>query len=393
MKRLMVIMLAIVMLLPLCACGKKSEAAALLDEMILQLGEISIGSGDDIRGLEEAVDRLDSADRRRLDNLKILEQARDRYDALCAGQVELQILAIGNVTLDSEDAIKSARSAYNTLDDSAKALVSVLQTLTDAEQALDALKVKSVENAIDGIGVVDYNSGDSIVAARDAYEALEVELQPMVSNKQVLDNALINYKQAIIDHARGVYDEMDCSESLETISDGLAVLTEDETLNAYMALFEAAAPKLISQLTVLKADNARIDSGNTWTVKDGAKYTDCYVFSASTRKLGIVQLNLDGKYEKFSAVFFPCLAGLDEDDTARLIVYGDGEQVLFDSHEIDRSAEVGMISLNVEGVRVLKIEVTSSNEGWLGGMPYETMCIADAFFWNTLTDSDFDAIH
>lgn len=52
MKRLMVIMLAIVMLLPLCACGKKSEAAALLDEMILQLGEISIGSGDDIRGLE-----------------------------------------------------------------------------------------------------------------------------------------------------------------------------------------------------------------------------------------------------------------------------------------------------------------------------------------------------
>lgn len=146
--------------------------------MILQLGEISIGSGDDIRGLEEAVDRLD--------NLKILEQARDRYDALCAGQVELQILAIGNITLDSEDAIKSARSAYNTLDDSAKDLVSVLQTLTDAEQALDALKVKSVENAIDGIGVVDYNSGDSIVAARDAYEALEVELQPMVSNKQVL---------------------------------------------------------------------------------------------------------------------------------------------------------------------------------------------------------------
>lgn len=28
MKRLMAIMLAIVMLLPLCACGKKSEAAA-----------------------------------------------------------------------------------------------------------------------------------------------------------------------------------------------------------------------------------------------------------------------------------------------------------------------------------------------------------------------------
>ena len=111
MKRMICTMLVIVMLLPLCGCGEKSEAAAVLDEMILQLGEISTGSGDDIRGLEEAVDRLDSADRKRLDNLKLLEQAREKYDTLCAGQVELQILAIGNVTLDSEDAIKSARSA------------------------------------------------------------------------------------------------------------------------------------------------------------------------------------------------------------------------------------------------------------------------------------------
>ena len=144
MKRMICTMLVIVMLLPLCGCGEKSEAAAVLDEMILQLGEISTGSGDDIRVLEEAVDRLDSADRKRLDNLKLLEQAREKYDTLCAGQVELQILAIGNVTLDSEDAIKSARSAYNALDDSAKALVSNLQILTDAEQALDRLKVKFV---------------------------------------------------------------------------------------------------------------------------------------------------------------------------------------------------------------------------------------------------------
>ena len=44
MKRMICTMLVIVMLLPLCGCGEKSEAAAVLDEMILQLGEISTGA-------------------------------------------------------------------------------------------------------------------------------------------------------------------------------------------------------------------------------------------------------------------------------------------------------------------------------------------------------------
>lgn len=397
MKRMICTMLVIVMLLPLCGCGEKSEAAAVLDEMILQLGEISTGSGDDIRGLEEAVDRLDSADRKRLDNLKLLEQAREKYDTLCAGQVELQILAIGNVTLDSEDAIKSARSAYNALDDSAKSLVSNLQVLTDAEQALDKLKVKFVEDAIDSIGMVDFNSGDSIIAAREAYEALEAELQPAVGNKQALDEAAIDYKQAIINRARSVYDEMDCSESIEVINNGLDVLAADETLMEYLALFEAAAPKFIGDDDLIKLEevNAQLDETNSWKPLSDNKtsYSNCYVFSASNSRLGTVQIYLDGKYEKFSAVFFPCLAGLGEDDTARLIVYGDGEQILFDSNDIDRTAEVGKISLNIEGVKVLKIEVTSANGGWFGGFPYETICLADAFFWNPLTDSDFENIH
>ena len=403
MKRMICTMLVIVMLLPLCGCGEKSEAAAVLDEMILQLGEISTGSGDDIRGLEEAVDRLDSADRKRLDNLKLLEQAREKYDTLCAGQVELQILAIGNVTLDSEDAIKSARSAYNALDDSAKSLVSNLQVLTDAEQALDKLKVKFVEDAIDSIGMVDFNSGDSIIAAREAYEALEAELQPAVGNKQALDEAAIDYKQAIINRARSVYDEMDCSESIEVINNGLDVLAADETLMEYLALFEAAAPKFIGDddLVKLDVDNAKLDTRSIWTpLTDNKKsYSNCYVFSANNGSVGggivengILKVYLGGEYENFRAVILPCFEKLKEDDTVRMIIYGDNGQVLYDSDEMGRNAEVRTLALSVAGVQELTIEVTST---YIGGWSaaYDAICLADAYFWNPLTDSDFDNIH
>ena len=399
MKRMICTMLVIVMLLPLCGCGEKSEAAAVLDEMILQLGEISTGSGDDIRGLEEAVDRLDSADRKRLDNLKLLEQAREKYDTLCVGQVELQILAIGNVTLDSEDAIKSARSAYNALDDSAKALVSNLQVLTDAEQALDRLKVKFVEDPIDSIGMVDINSGHSIIAAREAYEALEAELQPAVGNKQALDEAIIEYKQAIINRARSVYNEMDCSESIEVINNGLDVLAADETLMEYLALFEAAAPKFIGDddLVKLDVDNAKLDTSSIWTpLTDNKKsYSNCYVFKArgGSAENGILKVYLGGEYENFRAVIFPCFEKLKEDDTVRMIIYGDNGQVLYDSDEMGRTAEVRTISLNVEGVKELTIKVTSTYIGGWSVGAYDAICLADAFFWNPLADSDFDNIH
>lgn len=403
MKRFMCIMLAAAMVLPLCACGDKSEAAAVLDEMILQLGEITTGSGDDIRGLEEAVDRLDSADRKQLDNLKLLKQAREKYDTLCAGQVELQILAIGTVTLDSEDTIKSARSAYNALDDSAKALVSNLQTLTDAEQALDALKVNVVEDAIDSIGVVDFNSGDSIIAAHEAYDALEAELQPTVGNKQALDEAVVDYKQAIINRARSVYKEMDCSESIEAITNGLAVLSEDETLKEYLALFEAAAPKFIGDDDLVKLDvvNAELDTRNTWKPLSDNKtsYSNCYVFSANNGSVsggsvenGILKVYLGGKYENFRAVFFPCLVNMKEEDTVRMIVYGDNGQVLYDSDLMGKTAEVRTLTLSVEGVEELTIKVTSTYIGGLS-IAYDAICLADAYFWKPLTDSDFDNIH
>ena len=50
-----------------------------------------------------------------------------------------QIEAIGTVTLESEAAIEAARAAYDALTEEQQALVSNYETLTAAEQALEAL--------------------------------------------------------------------------------------------------------------------------------------------------------------------------------------------------------------------------------------------------------------
>ena len=108
-----------------------------------------------------------------------------------------RIDAIGEVTLDSKDAIEAARAAYDKLTDEQKKLVPNYETLTKAEETYaalaDAAAVKEVEDLIDAIGTVDENSKDAIDAARAAYDALPTRLQPEVSNYDKLVKAEKDY--------------------------------------------------------------------------------------------------------------------------------------------------------------------------------------------------------
>ena len=108
-----------------------------------------------------------------------------------------RIDAIGEVTLDSKDAIEAARAAYDKLTDEQKKLVPNYETLTKAEETYaalaDAAAVKEVEDLLDAIDEVDENSKDAIDAARAAYDALPTRLQPEVSNYDKLVKAEKDY--------------------------------------------------------------------------------------------------------------------------------------------------------------------------------------------------------
>ncbi len=98
--------------------------------------------------------------------------------------------AIGEVTLESGDAIKAARAAYDALTDTQKELVKNYEKLTAAEEAytalVDAAAAKAVDDLIDAIGEVTADSGDAIKAARAAYDALTDTQKELVKNYEKL---------------------------------------------------------------------------------------------------------------------------------------------------------------------------------------------------------------
>ena len=70
----------------------------------------------------------------------LLDAEAKLADLQAADAVEKLIDAIGTVTLDSEEAIKAARGAYDALTEEQKAQVGNYQTLLDAEAKLAQLK-------------------------------------------------------------------------------------------------------------------------------------------------------------------------------------------------------------------------------------------------------------
>lgn len=134
-------------------------------------------------------------------------RAQEIADKAAAKNVDDLIDAIGDVTLtdDCKAAIDAARTAYDALTDTQKALVSKLDILTDAEAKLAQLKKEAADKAavddviakIDAIGNVklDKDSKAKITAARAAYDALDDELKAQVTNYNTLLAAEKRYQQ------------------------------------------------------------------------------------------------------------------------------------------------------------------------------------------------------
>ena len=169
-------------------------AVAAVKELIDAIGEVTLDSGDAIDAARTAYDKLPEAKKVLVDNYEKLTAAEEAYtalvDAAAAKAVDDLIDAIGEVTLESGDAIKAARAAYDALTDTQKELVKNYEKLTAAEEAytalVDAAAAKAVDDLIDAIGEVTLESGDAIKAARAAYDALTDTQKELVKNYEKL---------------------------------------------------------------------------------------------------------------------------------------------------------------------------------------------------------------
>ncbi len=144
--------------------------------------------------------------------------------------------AIGEVTLDSGDAIDAARTAYDKLPEAKKALVDNYEKLTAAEEAytalVDAAAAKAVDDLIDAIGEVTADSGDAIKAARAAYDALTDTQKELVKNYEKLTAAEEAYT-ALVDAA--------AAKAVDDLIDAIGEVTADsgDAIKAARAAYDA----------------------------------------------------------------------------------------------------------------------------------------------------------
>ena len=177
--------------LPQVTLKLSGYAADGVEKLIDAIGTVTLDSEEAIKAARGAYDALTEEQKAQVGNYQILLDAEAKLaDLQAADAVEKLIDAIGTVTLDSEEAIKAARGAYDALTDAQKELVGNYQTLLDAEAKLaDLQAADAVEKLIDAIGTVTLDSEEAIKAARGAYDALTEEQKELVGNYQTLLDA------------------------------------------------------------------------------------------------------------------------------------------------------------------------------------------------------------
>ncbi|MBR1597899.1 MAG: hypothetical protein IJ661_03175 [Lachnospiraceae bacterium] len=136
-----------------------SEAAAKVDKLISDIGEVTLNSRNKIEAAREEYNTLTSgakskvtqydkllAAEARLNGL-LKQEKQEKDDSEAAAKVDELIGAIGDVTLDSKDKIEAARAAYNALSSGAKAKVTKYAVVQAAETKLAELETAAAEEA------------------------------------------------------------------------------------------------------------------------------------------------------------------------------------------------------------------------------------------------------
>ncbi|MBE6014079.1 MAG: DUF4430 domain-containing protein [Lachnospiraceae bacterium] len=118
-------------------------------------------------------------------------------DIAPAKEVSAAIAKLGTITLESEDAVTAARTAYDALNDVSKSMVKNAGDLATAEKTINELKqanadieaAAATDKLIEAIGEVTLESEEAIKAADSSYEALTETQKSLVKNLSVLEKA------------------------------------------------------------------------------------------------------------------------------------------------------------------------------------------------------------
>ncbi len=253
-------------------------------EKIDAIGEVTLASEEAIAAARAAYEALTEAQKAEVTNYDKLTAAEARLaDLKAAKPVDDMIDAIGEVTLESEDAIAAARAAYEALTEAQKAEVKSYDKLTAAEARLADLKAaKAVDDMIDAIGEVTLESENAIDAARAAYEALTEAQQAEVKSYDKLTAA--EARLAVLKPAKPVEKLIDAIGEVTLGSESAIAAAR----TAYDNLTEAqqAEVKNYDKLTAAEAAYARLLAEQSERLEKIYKTTGDYIAALGTPGVG-----------------------------------------------------------------------------------------------------------
>ena len=260
------------------------KAAKAVDDMIDAIGEVTLESEETITAARAAYGALTEARQAEVKSYDKLTAAEARLaDLKAAKPVDDMIDAIGEVTLESEDAIAAARAAYEALTEAQKAEVKSYDKLTAAEARLADLKAaKAVDDMIDAIGEVTLESENAIDAARAAYEALTEAQQAEVKSYDKLTAA--EARLAVLKPAKPVEKLIDAIGEVTLGSESAIAAAR----TAYDNLTEAqqAEVKNYDKLTAAEAAYARLLAEQSERLEKIYKTTGDYIAALGTPGVG-----------------------------------------------------------------------------------------------------------
>lgn len=165
----------------LTEAGESEAKAAEVDALIAALGEMtSSAQKSAVEAARAAYDALTDTQKAWVTQVDVLTAAEQKVtDFVLSDEVIAQIAALGDIlSLDQQQAVASARSAYDALTDTQKTLVTNLDTLTAAEDAISELAV-----------VLGDLTGDGLVTVADVVELRDIIMKgnPSESDLQAGD--------------------------------------------------------------------------------------------------------------------------------------------------------------------------------------------------------------
>lgn len=176
MKRIYSIAAVLLMLcITLCACGKVQKAEKLIDEIgevtadsgpQIEATEQAIAELDTEQ--KEKIENLNLFEEAKLKYADALEIKKENDKKV--KRVENRIENIKTVTIDSWNAISIARREYDALDSELQETVPNKDKLFESEAVFERLAIQTVTDAIKQIGAVSLENEDAIISAKKAYE-------------------------------------------------------------------------------------------------------------------------------------------------------------------------------------------------------------------------------